>query len=190
MRNIRAAIVALALVAVPIGVGAQVGVKSGVSFGQVSNSGVLPGEVGVRTGFTIGVSAFTVGPLSLGLEGLYSQRGVSSQAGANSRELEYFDLPVLVRVMIPTGISPFVYAGPQLSYELACNSGGGDCPRGDRPKAPKAAVIGGGISFGQETAVSIEGRYIYGLQDLDLETITDEESFKERSFMILAGITF
>lgn len=58
------------------------------------------------------------------------------------------------------------------------------------PKSPTAAVIGGGLSFGQETAVSIEGRYIYGLQDLELETVTNEESFKERSFMILAGISF
>lgn len=190
MRIIFATVTALALVGSPGAANAQVGVKSGLSFGNVSNSGLLPDEVGVRTGFTIGVSAFTAGALALGLEALYSQRGVSSQAGARSRELEYLDLPLLVRLNIPAGVSPYAYAGPQLSYELACNSGEGDCPRGDRPKSPTAAVIGGGVAFGDRTKVSIEGRYIYGLQDLDIETVTDDASFKERSLMLLAGITF
>lgn len=190
MRTILTIAAALPLIGVPLAADAQVGVKSGVSFGNVSNSGVLPEDVGVRTGFTIGVSAFTAGALALGLEGLYSQRGVSSQGGARSRELEYLDLPLLVRLNVPAGVSPYAYAGPQLSYELACNSGEGDCPRGDRPKSPTAGVIGGGVAFGGPTKVSLEARYIYGLQDLDIETVTDEASFKERSLMLLAGISF
>lgn len=190
MRTILAITAALALIGSPVPADAQVGVKSGLSFGNVSNSGLLPEEVGVRTGFTIGVSAFTAGALAIGLEGLYSQRGVSSQAGARSRELEYLDLPLLLRLNIPAGVSPYAYAGPQLSFELACNSGEGDCPRGDRPKSPTAAVIGGGVAFGERTKVSLEARYIYGLQDLDLDTVSDEASLEERSLMILAGITF
>lgn len=190
MRTLFAISAALALIAAPLPVDAQVGVKSGLSFGNVSNTGALPEELGVRTGFTIGVSAFTPGALALGVEGLYSQRGVSSQAGFQSRELEYLDLPLLLRLSIPAGVSPYAYAGPQLSFELACNSGGGDCPRGDRPKSPQAAVIGAGVAFGVGPRVSIEGRYIYGLRDLDFETVTDGESFKERSFIILAGVTF
>lgn len=190
MRYSLALAAAFVLAATPAASQAQVGAKSGLSFGNVSNSGLLPGDVGVRTGFTIGVSAFTPGPLGLGLEGLYSQRGVSSRAGARSRELEYLDLPLLVRVKIPAPVAPFAYAGPQLSYELACNSGSGDCPRGDRPKSPTAAIIGGGVAFGGSTAVSVEARYVYGLENLEFETITDEESFRERSFMLLAGISF
>ena len=181
---------ALVLAATPAASQAQVGAKSGLSFGNVSNSGLLPGEVGVRTGFTVGVSAFIPGPLGLGVEGLYSQRGVSGQAGARSHELGYLDLPLLVRVKVPAPIAPFAYAGPQISYELACNSGSGDCPRGDRPRAPRAAIIGGGVAFGGDTQVSLEARYIYGLQDLELETITAEENYRERSFMVLAGISF
>lgn len=191
MRCITAMATSILLLATPLVGSAQVGVKSGMSFGDVSNSGLLPGDVGRRSGFTIGVSAFTPGPLGLGLEGLYSQRGVSSQAGAQSRELEYLDLPVFLRVQIPTpGLAPFAYAGPQVSYELACNAGAGECPRGDRPSYPKAGVVGGGVKFGSETTVSVEARYIYGLDDLHLETVSDEESYKERSFVVMAGISF
>jgi len=36
--------------------------------------------------------------------------------------------------------------------------------------------------------VTIEGRYVYGLQDLKLATITSSDSYKNRTFMILLGI--
>jgi hypothetical protein len=191
MRRALTVAVAVALGAAPVSSSAQVGVKAGASFGDVSNNGVLPGDVGRRSGFTIGVSAFTPGPLGIGLEAFFSQRGVSSQAGANSRELEYLDLPLLVRASIPLpGVAPYAFAGPQISYELACNAGDGDCPGGDRPLWPKAGVIGAGVAFGASTTISVEARYIYGLQDLNLETVTSQESYRERSFVVLAGIAF
>jgi Outer membrane protein beta-barrel domain len=181
---------ALALVAAPVAAQAQVGVLGGVSFGNVSNSGLLPGNVGPRTGFTLGIEAFTPGFLSFGVEGLYSQRGVSSSAGFDSRKLQYLDFPLLLRVKLPApGLQPYAYVGPQLSYELSCDSGPGDCP-GDRPHAPWAGVVGAGVQFGARNGIKVEGRYIYGLQNLDLNTITTAESYRERSFMILAGITF
>jgi hypothetical protein len=101
MRCITAMVTSLLLLAFPLVGSAQVGVKSGMSFGDVSNSGLLPGDVGRRSGFTVGVSAFTPGPVGLGVEGLYSQRGVSSQAGAQSRELEYVVIRVLLCIIVP-----------------------------------------------------------------------------------------
>jgi hypothetical protein len=38
--------------------------------------------------------------------------------------------------------------------------------------------------------LSIEGRYVYGLTDLKLNTVTSSESFKSRTFLILAGYHF
>jgi hypothetical protein len=179
------------LAAAPVAVSAQVGVKAGASFGNVSSSGLLPGDVGRRTGFTVGVSAVTPGILGVGVEAFYSQRGVSADLALNSRELEYLDLVGLVRAQVPTpGIAPYAFAGPQISYELACNAGDGPCPGGDRTQWPTAGVIGAGVAFGGETRVSVEARYIYGLQDLELETVTSEESYRERSFAVLAGISF
>jgi hypothetical protein len=191
MRNTWSVAVAVILAAAPIGSSAQVGVKAGASFGHVSNAGLLPGDVGRRGGFTLGVSAVTPGLLGLGVEAFYSQRGVSSQAGANSREIEYLDFLALVRAKVPTpGIAPYAFAGPQISYELACNAGDAPCPGGDRTHWPTAGVIGAGVAFGGDTSISVEARYIYGLQDLQLETVTSQESYHERSFVVLAGIAF
>src|SRR5690242_11182243 len=52
------------------------GIKGGASFGDVSNKGVLPGDLGGRTGFAVGLSLASRGGLvGLGVEGLYAQRG-------------------------------------------------------------------------------------------------------------------
>lgn len=190
-RTFTSAVAALALLTAPSLVSAQTfGIKGGASFGDVSNSGVLPGDVGGRTGFTIGVTAFTPGPLALGVEALYSQRGVTGDEATASRELEFIDIPLLVRASLPAPVSPYVYLGPQISYELDCAAGDESCPGSDRPQWPTAGVIGAGVSFGTDARFSVEGRYIYGLTDLEFETVTAEESYEERSFMVLGAVTF
>ena len=72
-----------------------------------------------------------------------------------------------------------------------------DCPApapgdAERKKTLFAGVIGAGIRFGGKTAAgfSVEGRYVYGLTDLKPSTVTSSESYKTRTFMILAGIHF
>jgi hypothetical protein len=172
---------------------AQTGIKAGVTHGNISNSGVLPGELGSRTGFAVGVS-FATPPtdlLGLGIEGLYAQRGAHSANNQSSYALDYIDVPVYLRVMIPAhGLQPFVYAGPQLSFEVHCGSNQFGCPSLDRPKTTYAGIIGGGVRLGWEGGVSIEGRYMYGLKDLKLGTVTTGDSYKNRSFEILVGLTF
>ena len=156
----------------------------------MSNRGILPGNLNTRTGFAVGVAYASGGLLGLGIEGLYAQRGVSSSTSGDSRHLDYIDLPayVLANLSLP-GFTPFAYAGPQLSFELHCGAGGGPCPSG-RPKTTTAAVIGGGARFGSGRAISLEGRYVYGLTDLKLSTITTGTSYLTRSFLILAGLSF
>jgi hypothetical protein len=167
--------------------------KGGLSYGNVSNGGVLPGNLDTRTGFAVGLA---LGPgrhgLGIGIEGLYAQRGVvSSTAPAAERKLDYIDVPVYLRATLPSpGIAPFAFAGPQVSFELRCQAGGSACPDTDRPSTTYAAVIGGGVQFGARTPFSIEGRYVYGLTDLNLSTVTSSDSYKTRSFMLLAGWAF
>ena len=38
--------------------------------------------------------------------------------------------------------------------------------------------------------LSVEGRYVYGLTDLNLNTVSTSESYQTRSFLLLAGISF
>lgn len=154
---------------------------------------MLPGNLDGRTGFALGLSlGSTGGLLGFGFEGLYAQRGVtSSNMPDSSRKLDYVDVPVYLRAMIPTpGVAPYAYAGPQVSFELRCRAGSSACPDTDRRKTTYAAVIGGGIRLGLQSAFTIEGRYIYGLTDLKLSTVTSSASYKTRSFLILGGISF
>jgi len=163
---------------------AQVSVKAGVSHANVSNNGALPGDIGARTGLTAGLS-FASEPrlLGLGVEALYSQQGTSGD------EIDYIDVPTYLRVMVPApGLAPFAYAGPQISFEVRCRTGGAACPDTGRPSTTYAGVIGAGVRLGG--VLSVEGRYIYGLQDLHLSTVTTGTSYQTRSFEILAGISF
>ncbi|MBI3504405.1 MAG: PorT family protein [Proteobacteria bacterium] len=167
------------------------GIKGGLSYGNVSNSGALPGNISQRSGFAVGVSAVTGGMLGFGIEGLYAQRGVTSSTIGASRSLDYIDVPVYLRLSMPTpGISPFGYVGPQASYELKCGTDSGNCPDTGRPKITYSGVVGAGLRFAALGNVSLEARYIYGLTDLKLSTVSTSNSYQTRSFMLLAGFGF
>ena len=194
----RSFVVAVALVIGMQGAGwAQpaIGIKAGASFGDISNKGILPGNLDKRTGLAGGVYLGFGGLLGFGVEGLYAQRGAESDdalATADSR-LDYLDIPVYLKVKLPTpGIKPFIYAGPQVSYEVKCRTGaGGDCGNystSDRKRWDYAGVIGAGVRIGAGIGFGIEGRYVYGLTDLKLSTVTSGSSYKNRSFLILGSI--
>ena len=184
---------ALILGAAPLAaVAAQSGmtIKAGASFGNVSNRGVLPGNLSTRTGFAGGLalSLFGGDPLNVSIEGLYAQRGVGSSTDTSSRRIDNIDVPAYVKFTLPTpGIAPFAYAGPQVSFQVHCSAGPGPCPS-DMPKTAYAAVIGGGVRLGG--GLEVEGRYIYGLTDLKLTTVSSTANYKTRSFLLLAGISF
>jgi len=184
--------IALACVAVPALAQSGMTIKAGASFGNVSNRGLLPGNLGTRTGFAGGLSLALLGgdPLRLSIEGLYAQRGVGSSSDTSSRRLDYIDVPAYLRFTLPTpGIAPFAYAGPQVSFEVRCRAGMSACPDDGRPKTTYAGVIGAGVRLGHP-GLSLEGRYVYGLTDLKLNTVTSSSSYQTRSFLLLAGISF
>lgn len=174
--------------------GGEVGLKGGLAFGNISSKGVLPGSLKTRTGAAGGLYfGYTAPVVGVGLEALYAQRGLSSDQSLSDAEtrLDYIDIPGYLKINIPTsGIRPFVYLGPQVSFEVRCKTaGGGACADpSTRKRTDYAGVIGAGLRFGRSTAVTIEGRYVYGLQDLKLSTVTSGESYKHRTFMILVGI--
>jgi hypothetical protein len=171
----------------------EAGLKGGVSFGNISNKGVLPGNLGTRTGFAGGIYlGYRVGFIGVGLEGLYARRGAksdSSFATAQTR-LDYIDVPAYVKVALPTPLlQPFAYAGPQVSFEVRCRTAADaacpDAATSGRKKTDYGAVVGAGVRFG---GLGLEGRYVYGLRDLKLNTVTDTHSYKTRTFLILLSI--
>lgn len=186
---------ALILVA-PVTLAAQgVGLKAGASFGNISNQGVLPGNLDHRTGFAAGLYAGSGGLVGIGIEGLYAQRGLTGESSSTEEtRLDYVDIPAYVKVALPVpGIRPFAYAGPQVSYEVRCRTAAGNACGAygstSREKWDYAGVIGAGVRLGSShLGIGIEGRYVYGLRDLKISTITSSDSYKTRSFLILASI--
>jgi hypothetical protein len=194
MNKISLGLTALALSTAPLAaVTAQSGMtlKAGASFGNVSNRGILPGNLGTRTGFAGGLalSLFGGDPLNVSIEGLYAQRGVGSSTDTSARRIDNIDVPAYVKFTLPTpGIAPFAYAGPQVSFQVKCSAGPNPCPSG-MPKTTTAAVIGAGVRLGNP-GLQLEGRYVYGLTDLKLSTVSSASNYKTRSFLLLAGISF
>ncbi|MFN0179649.1 MAG: porin family protein [Gemmatimonadales bacterium] len=181
--------------ATPLAAQGELGVKLGLTFGDISNKGLLPGNLDTRNGVAGGLSlGLRSGVVGMGVDALYAQRGLrSSQSLANSQtRLDYLDLPVYLKVTIPTpGIRPFGYAGPQVSWELKCRRANGtECGATvpERPSVVYAGVVGAGVRFGGRMGLSVEGRYVYGLTDLKLTTLTSNESFKHRTFMLLLAV--
>ena len=193
MRKRTLVVVLAAALGAPVSLAAQaVGIKGGVSFGNISNKGVLPGSLDNRSGMAAGFYAVSGEAAGLGLEVLFAQRGLTSaEASAEETRLDYLDLPIYLRLELPSqGIRPFAYAGPQVSYEVRCRTASGaDCAAdSDRKKWDYAGIIGAGVRIGGRLGFSVEGRYVYGLKDLKLSTITSEDSYQTRSFMILVGV--
>ena len=180
-----------ALIAAPIAAHAQgLALKGGFGWGPAPNSGgAYPGELSAHNSGSFGLAVTTGGIFGVGVEGLWAERGFNSSEAGASRRLAYVDVPVYLRITSPTsGIAPFGYLGPQVSFEVRCNGGGGNCPDG-REKTQYAGVVGAGLRFGRP-GISIESRYVYGLSDLHLSTITESESYRTRNFLLLAGFGF
>jgi hypothetical protein len=168
-----------------------IALKGGVSWNNVDDSGVFPGDLDQFTGWTLGLAIGTTGePVSVGLEALWARRGLTLGTDADSRTFDYIDVPAMLRIAIPAGaIAPYLFAGPQLSWEVSCETGTGSCS-GDRDELSYAAIIGAGVRLGDASRFSIEGRYMYGLSDFDYSTVTSSSSYRQRNFMILGGVGF
>lgn len=190
MHSVRRTLIAASLaMALPAVATAQNGLmlKGGYSYGNVSNKDLLAANLGARSGFALGASIGTPGPLGVRAEGLYAQRGV------DTRNLDYWDLSAALQVSAPLPlVSPYAFAGPQLSIEARCRDNGAPCPDTGRPKRSYAAIIGAGVKVHVPMlpALSLEGSYIYGFTDLKLSTVASTSSYKTRSLLLLVGIGF
>lgn len=185
-----ALVAAAAVAALPAAAQAQgLGIKGGISYNNVTSSGALPGDEGEQTGFTGGIGFVTGGFLGVGVEALYAQRNAASSTATG--KLTFVDIPAYLRVRIPTPmLAPYVYAGPQWSREIGCTVNGADCAEdAERTKTSTSAVIGGGLQLGKH-GLSVEGRYVYGLSDLNFGTVSNTENYKSRTFVLLLGLGF
>ena len=191
MKRSLIAIAIASICAMPVTASAQsFGVLGGYSYGSApSTNGLSVGTLKANSGFAIGAGLEGSGVIRLGLNALYAQRGYQSTTAGYSQKLTYIDVPVYVKLSIPTPlISPFGLVGAQGSLQINCDAGGGTCPTGD--KTTYAGILGVGAKFGILGGLSLQGRYIYGLKNLNYSTVTTAANYTQRSFMLLAGIGF
>lgn len=214
MSSIVRGVVVAALVAAlgfPAQASAQVSLGMGAGLSVSDLGGDDVGDVDSVTGLTAG--AFLTVPFGgvFSLQpGLYFvQKGTETtdETGTFSFDINYFEVPLLARLSLPTGgpLGVNFYAGPSLSFETSCevggSSGGVDATAScdddafagalDTKTMDVGFVGGAGLSVSTGSRASI---FVDGLFDLGLTSISDattgELDMKNRSFLITAGLKF
>jgi hypothetical protein len=182
------------------------GLKGGASI--ASFHGADDDDDDWRTGFTAG--AFLTYRfhryVALQPEFVFTQKGAKASISDDEvgtidadAKLDYFELPLLLRIMAPLGRSgsnmPYAVLGPTVGFESGCEVEGKaagvsmsfDCSEldADVKSVDYGAVFGGGWTFPVYSAqVSLDGRYVLMLSDFD----ESDETTKNQSFAITLGV--
>jgi hypothetical protein len=185
------------------------GVRSGASFATFGGRD-SDGLDSYRSGMTVGIQAgYGLSALvHLQTELAWVQKGAEGtlqgfeEPVQVSLSTDYLQLPLLVRLRLPTPIrvQPILLAGPAVSLELDCDVetsmselaltlGCEDsAPEGQRRKVDWSLIMGGGLAVDMaRVTLVLEGRYDLGLRTLN--DVSDVE-VKNRGFTITAGLTF
>lgn len=155
------------------------GAKAGRSSAKLADE-----DLGRRVAFTGGVTLTIEFTQALALQGevLYAEKGFVDRPGDWEMQITYLEIPVLLRLAIPTKtlIRPVVLAGFAWSLEVDC---GGwttlpyigpppppiplDCDHMRTDHLDMGWVVGGGLEFRVgRFSVTVEGRYTGGMIDI------------------------
>jgi len=137
------------------------------------------------------------GRLALQPEALFTQKGAKVEEGGGTltEQLDYLDVPVLIHYRL-TGSDTrhlSVFGGPAIGLKLRARSRasfGGTAVEddvSDRVKPADLSIVGG-VSY-QRGRVSIEGRYAWGVSDIDKDS-ADDVTIRTRGISVLAGWRF
>ncbi len=192
----------LCLTVVPAsGQGVALGLRGGLNSAtaKISTDGL---DKTPRTTYHAG-GIFGIGitqTFGLQLEGVYSRKGIATEASAaGALELAYVQIPLLGVGIVPTSpsspITPHFFAGPNFGFEVACkvsDGSGGSVRCSDGGATTNTfdfgLLVGVGVSIGKGSmAFLIDVAYDWGLTD-----IADGagSSVKNRTFMASAGFIF
>jgi hypothetical protein len=184
----------------------RIGIVAGGTFSQLR--GISNVSAKNRTGTMFGLSVLlpSAGTFSLQPELLFTNKGSQldvSGGGRRNVKLDYLEIPLLLRIdsRSGTGLSPHVYAGPSVGFNVGCNvvlSGSGvpntssDCKR-DNFLSPKSvdwgAIVGAGIDL-SVGGIGVTGgaRYGFGLADINKTNVTDH--VRNGALTVYAGVLF
>jgi len=187
----RAAIAGVLILALPAALHAQfaLGIKGGLSYATLSNKAP---DWKNRTGFAAGVAFdFRAKVIGIQPEVLYVQKGVefdgTPSGSDDAPQLSYVEVPILVKVTIPTpSLQPMFYAGPSMMFRLSCSVAEIDC-KNLVASTDYGAVLGAGLRFGGDHGLTLEGRYTWGLKDINDPGAGVKQ--QTRTFLLLAGFS-
>ena len=213
MRYLLALLTIACLVALtPADAGAQeitVGGKGGLN---ISNLSVDDPDFGFdsQTDFLVGgFVQFGLGEFfAVQPEVFYSQRGAKAQNEdpAIKLNLNYIEVPLLLMARLTSReapLYPFLYAGPQVSFETRCQVTGEldgvsasfdcDAPELDggleTAKTDFGLVFGGGLEIlYSRLTIQLDARYRLGLTNLNAAEDASEVSVKSRGWSFMLGV--
>lgn len=186
----------------------EIGFKLGLNLSTLDGEGF--DDADTRTAFTGGgfVRLGITNMLSIQPELMYSPKGAESEEDVNGStfttaiELDYIEVPVLIRADVASGamLAPYIYGGPAFAFEASCSITGegegvefeADCDEGEgegleRKSFDVGAMVGGGLSFpAGPGSILIEGRYNFGLINI-ADSDNENVDVKNRAGSVLAG---
>ena len=200
---------------VPAGAGAQeitVGGKGGLNISNLSVDSPDDPDFGFdsQTDFLVGgFVQFSLGQsFAVQPEVLYSQRGAKSRNDdpAIKLNLNYIEIPLLLMARLTSReapMYPFLYAGPQVSFETRCQvtgeqdgvSLGVDCDAPELDGGLETAKTDFGLVFGgglevlySRLTIQLDARYRLGLTNLNAAEDASEVSVKSRGWSFMLGV--
>ncbi len=199
----------------------KLGVKAGINFSSVSYNPDLPSIISNsgHTGFLFN-AIFEMGfipMLALQVEPGYIQGGAEISgpifadnlgqrvSGKITSKVSYLEIPILLKlkIPIPVGVSPYVYAGPDIAFLLSSNET--DEPNGYPSNESDQKDFTSSTNFGLDlgagvgidlvplTTLILDIRYSLGLSNIlndKGQQQNQNETIKLRGFQIAAGVMF
>lgn len=164
----------------------SIGVKGGVALGTIETDDEL--DLEHRRGITAGLSLMKAlsSSLGLGAEVLWTQRGTREVGTGVTMELDYLDVPLLVRVgSSSTNTTRFhVFTGPQAGLRLRARLEGGPTAR-DLKNEIRPFELAWTAGVGVEMrGWTLDARYTLGLTNVDDSSAFDEFTNRTISMMI------
>jgi hypothetical protein len=183
-----------------------IGFKLGASMSKFSVDGTTD-VYDFTTGFAGGgFVRFGFGRLGIQPEILSVTKGAEIDGGGTAGEdasikIEYIEVPVLLHFPLTYGSSfaPYVFGGPAFGFDIGCEQSLGgvetDCDDESlgedmfqRKSIDVGLAAGGGLAFAMGPgALLVEGRYTWGLTNINDNEGTDQVDVKNRSILLLAG---
>jgi len=176
-------IAALVLVAMTVSVSAQelsphyLGIKGGVNYMKLHGDDLENIDYLVGYAFGAFYQCQLHPRLAISPEIYYSLKGSKNSEGDYSLDLGYIDIPILFKLMFPTGstVSPCIYAGGYLAFLMSAKTEDFDVKE-EFKSTDSGFIIGGSLDLMLKEGtqlVNLDIRFTYGLTSLGEDTPVD-----------------